>query len=81
MLEKIKSAFLQIVTEGDNKTHCFVRWTALLGTAQGLGMQAWDVFGNHAAFDLEHFGIGLGAILATAGAAMGLKRDTPKEPS
>lgn len=78
-MKNIKEWFLHIVTEPDGKTHCFVRWTALVGTVQGLGMQAWAVFGQHAAFDLQAFGIGLGAIIATAGMAMGLKKDTPKE--
>jgi hypothetical protein len=77
MFTAIKSALHDMVTEPDGVSHCPVRWLALLGTGQGLGMQAWAVFVQHAAFDLQTFGIGMGAMLAAVGAALGIKKDSP----
>lgn len=75
MFAKLKEAFLHIVTENNNKTHCLIRWTALVGTVQGLGLQFWHVVGQNAPFDFQAFGIGLGALIATVGAALGMKKD------
>lgn len=72
----LKQAFKNIVTEPDNKTHCLVRWTALIGVIQGLGLQAYVVVWKGAPFDLQAFGLGLGAIIVAAGAAMGIKKDS-----
>lgn len=66
-----------LVTEPDNKTLCPVRVIALVGTIQGLGLQFYAVVYQHAAFDIQQFGVGLGAVLTTAGVALGLKKDTP----
>ncbi len=71
--------FNDILTEPDGKTVCFIRIVAFAGIIQGLGMQAWTVFVQHSAFNLQEFGVGLGAIIATVGAALGMKKDTPKE--
>lgn len=79
MFDKLKKWTHNVFSETDNETICPVRLIAVFGTLQGLGMQAWDVFGNHAAFNLEQFGIGLGAILTTAGVALGLKKDSPRK--
>ena len=79
MFDKIKGWIHNIVSETDNKTICPVRVLAILGTLQGLGIQAWDVIGNHAAFNLEQFGIGMGAMLGSLGLALGFKKDSPKE--
>jgi hypothetical protein len=65
-------------TEPDNQTFCPIRLLGILGTAQGLTMAAYDVFLQHAHFDLQNYGLGLGATLAALGAALGFKKDTPK---
>jgi hypothetical protein len=78
-MKRLANWFRQLVTEPDNKTHCPIRWVALLGTLQGLSMQAYQVFIQHAAFNLQEYGVGLGAIIATVGAALGMKKDTPKD--
>lgn len=77
MFDKIKTAISNMLTEPDNKTHCPVRIIAIIGSLQGLGMQAYDVFVQHAHIDLQAFGVGLGATLAAVGAALGFKKDTP----
>ena len=56
-----------IVTEGDNATHCIVRWVAALGSVNGLGLAAYDVIGKGMHFDVQAYGIGFGAILAAVG--------------
>ena len=67
---------LQLVTGKDNKTHDVVRWGGLLGTLQALAFTAYDVIGHAAHFNLQEYGIGLGALLGAVGAALGLKKDT-----
>jgi hypothetical protein len=69
----------QLVTGKDNQTHDIVRWAALLGVIQALGLTIYDVVGNNIHFDLQNFGIGMGALLGATGAALGMKKDT--EPS
>lgn len=79
MLDRIKRIFKDWVTEPDGITHCPIRWVAVIGIFQGLGTEVYTVFWQHAAFDLQAFGVGLGAIIATVGAALGMKKDTPKD--
>ena len=67
----------QIITEPDNSTICVVRVTALVGTAQYLGLGTLHYFQHHI-FDPQSYAIGFGAILGGLGAALGLKRDSPK---
>lgn len=64
-------------TEPDNTTICPVRVVGILGTLQGLASHAYSVFWLHSAFDLQTFGIGLGATLAALGGALGFKKDSP----
>lgn len=79
MIEKLKMWFKHLLTEPDNATPCFVRWTAFIGALQGFLMHGWSVFVQHAPFNLQEYGVGMGAILFAVGAALGLKKDTPKE--
>ena len=66
----------QIVTGKDNKTHDVIRWGAVLGILQALGLSAYDVIAHNAHFDLQAYGVGLGALFAAVGAALGMKKDT-----
>jgi hypothetical protein len=66
----------QLVTGKDNQTHDVIRWAAVLGVLQALGLSAFDVVAHNAHFNLQEFGIGLGALLAAVGAALGMKKDT-----
>lgn len=68
--------FLQLVTGKDGQTHDLVKWSAVLGTLQGLGLTAYDTIVNHVHFDIQSFGIGLGALLAAVGAALKFKDGT-----
>lgn len=74
----IKKIIKDSFTEPDNETFCPVRLVGITGALQGLAMCAYDVVGQHAHVDLQNYGIGLGAIVAATGVALGMKKDTPK---
>ncbi len=67
-----------LVTEPDNKTFCPVRVIALIGCFQYLATELHNYIA-HAVFDPQAFAVGLGALVAGTGVALGLKKDTPKE--
>jgi hypothetical protein len=69
-------ALKDIVTGIDGETHDIARWIAAAASLEGLGLVAYDVIWQHAHFDLQTFGIGLGAVLVSLGAALRLKQDT-----
>lgn len=77
MWEKMKKIIHNISTEPDNTTICPVRLTALGGTTYAFGCHFWQTFIQHTPFDMQSFSIGLGAILATLGASLAVKKDTP----
>lgn len=79
MFDAIKKACKHLVTEPDNQTFCPVRVIALLGSFEYLGVSAHNYFA-HQVFDPQSFAIGFGALIGGAGVALGLKKDTPKEP-
>ena len=66
----------QCVTEPDNSTVCPVRVIAIAGCAQFLGLTIAH-YCQHHIFDAQNFAIGFAAILGGAGAALGMKKDTP----
>jgi hypothetical protein len=68
--------FKHIVTGKDNQTHDVVRWGAVLGTLQALGLSSYDVIAHNAHFDLQAYGVGLGTLFAAVGAALGMKKDS-----
>lgn len=72
----MKEALLNLVTGKDNQTHDLIRWLGLLGFIQALALQAYVVIWRGQPFDLQAFGVGLGALLVTVGAALGMKKDT-----
>lgn len=76
MLNKIKTAIGHILTEPDNVTVCPVRVLGILGALQGLASSAYQVFWLHSPFDLQAYGLGLGATLLALGLALGMKKDT-----
>ena len=70
----------QLLTGIDNETHDLVRWIGLGGSLTALGLQIYVVVVKGQAFDLQAFGIGLGALVASVGAALGLKAKTEPAP-
>lgn len=71
----MKKFLLQVFTEPNNHTFCPVRCIGVLAVIQGLGLSAYTVVVQHAAFDLLAYGGGIGALLGTLGAALGMKKD------
>ena len=68
-----------IVTGIDGVSYDIVRVLAVLGVAEALGLAAYVVVIKGQPFDLQNYGIGLGAIFVSVGIALKLKSDT--EPS
>lgn len=66
------------LTEPDNTTFCPVRCAAILGVLHYFGTST-AAYIQHGTFDPQAWAIGFGALLAGVGAALGLKKDTPKE--
>jgi hypothetical protein len=73
----MKSIIKQLFTEPDNQTFCPVRLLAVAGSLQYLALGVAH-YVQHAVFDPQGFAIGFGALLGGVGAALGLKKDSPK---
>ena len=70
-------AFHDWFTEPDNKTYCLVKAIAASGTLVFFVCSVIHVTTNHA-FSFTDFGLGLGSIMAGAGGALMMKKDTPR---
>jgi len=66
---------LHVITEPDNQTFCPIRVIALIGCLQYFGLNTAN-FIRHGVFDPQAYAIGLGALIAGAGVALGLKKDS-----
>jgi hypothetical protein len=75
MMDWIRKQLRDIFTEPDGKTICPIRVIGIFATLQGIGLAAFDVLVQHAHFDLQAYGVGLGATLAALGLALGMKKD------
>jgi hypothetical protein len=65
-----------VLTGADGKTHDIGRWFGVLAGSNGLFLSMWDVLHNHAHFDVQAYGVGMGALAAGVGAFLGLKAKT-----
>jgi spore maturation protein SpmB len=72
-----KHMLKQCLTEPDNETFCPIRIVSVMGVLTFFGLAVAN-YVQHAAFDPQAFALGLGALLTGVGAALGLKKDTPK---
>lgn len=70
----------QMLTGADNQTHDVLRWVGLAGSLTALCLQIYVVVGKGQPFDIQSFGIGLGALVAAVGAALGMKHNTEPQP-
>jgi protein-S-isoprenylcysteine O-methyltransferase Ste14 len=66
------------LTEPDNQTFCPVRCAALLGIGHYFATST-AAYVQHGVFDPQAWAVGFGALLAGVGAALGLKKDSPKQ--
>lgn len=73
--------FKQILTGKDGETHDVIRWLALAAVVVALGLQIYVVaYKCSQPFDMQAFGLGLGAVFASVGAALKLKEGSEPEP-
>lgn len=80
-MSKFSKWFKDTMTEPDGETICPVRILALVGFLYALFVHGWSIFVLHAVFDLTSFGIAYGTMIATLGAALGLKTDSKGKPN
>lgn len=66
----------EIVTESDNRTHNIHKHLALISVVVGLSLEIYVVVKGQQ-FDIQTFGIGVGALLTGTGAALRLSQESP----
>jgi len=79
MLGNIRTFIKNIGTGKDGETHDVIRWTAIWTTVTALGLTIYNVMYKGMVFDIQSFGIGMGAVFAAVGAALKLKETTEPE--
>ena len=65
----------QLLTESDNVTHDIYRYLALVSILVGLGLMIYSVVWQGKEFDMQAFGVGVGALFTGVGIALGLKKE------
>lgn len=70
----------QLLTGKDGATHDVVRWLAVLSIVVGLGLAIYVVVWKSQPFDLQAYGLGIGAVFLGVGGALKLKADTEPAP-
>jgi hypothetical protein len=71
----MRDVIRQLVTESDNTTHDLYRYLALASIVVGLSLMIYSVVVKGQPFDMQTFGIGVGALFAGVGVALGLKKE------
>lgn len=72
--------FVDILTGIDGESFDIIRVLALVSVAMALALEAYVVICKGQPFDVQAFGIGMGAVFAAAGAALAMKSKTEPEP-
>lgn len=80
-MNKLKKWIHDALTEPGNDVVCPVRLMAVGGFIYAGCTHAWTIYMQHAAFDLQSFGMGYGAMIAMIGVSLGLKSDTKPDVS
>lgn len=71
----IRNVLRQLVTEPDNVTHDLYRYLSIISIVAGLWLQVYAVGWKDQPFDMQAFGLGIGALFAGVGVALGLKKE------
>ena len=67
----------QLLTGKDGQTHDIMRWLCLVTCLAALGLEIYVVAVIRTqSFDVQSFGIGMGAVFAAVGAGLKLKEGT-----
>lgn len=77
-MNSIKELLSNIFTEPDNATFCIVKIGAGLTVVYALAVAAYHHIYLKEAFVIQDFGLGMGAVFAGVGVALGLKKDSPE---
>ena len=72
----MKQFFKDMVTTKDGESFDVGRVLWIISVFTFLGLAGWDVVMNHARFNMQDFGVGIGMTLAAGGAALMLKAKT-----
>lgn len=64
----------QLLTESDNATHDLYRYIALCSAVSGIAFQGYAIYRGQP-YSIQDFGVGMGALLAGVGVALGLKKE------
>ena len=76
----MKVMLKQLFTGADNQTQDIGRWLAALSGVSGIFFQGYAIIVHQAAFSMQDFGVGTGALAVGVGAMLKLKQDTePKD--
>ena len=76
----MKNIITQLLTGKDGYTHDVVRWLGVLAVLVALGLAIYVVAWKNQAFDIQSFGLGIGTVFASLGAALKLKENTEPTP-
>ncbi len=71
----IRAVIRQLITESDNRTHDIARYLAVLSILSGIGLSVAAVW-QGVPFAMQDYGIGIGALFAGVGVALGLKKES-----
>ena len=77
----LKDVVLQLMTESDNLTHDLYRYLAVASIVTGLGLQIYVIGWKSQPFDMQMFGVGVGALFTGVAIALKLKRETVDNPA
>jgi len=67
---------VQLLTGKDGQTHDVFRWLVLVNCLTAVGLEIYSVAYKGQPFDMQAFGIGIGAVFTGAGAGLKLKEST-----
>ena len=71
----LREIIRECMTESDGITHDLYRYLSVLSIVVGLGLQVYSIVWRGQAFEMQTFGIGVGALFAGVGVALGLKKE------
>lgn len=76
----------QCLTNSDNETASLIKILTMLTVLVALGLSMFDVIKQGRPFDIQSFGIGMGALFGLVGAALGVSANAemetvPKSPT
>lgn len=71
----------QTLTGSDNETASLIKILSMLTVVVGLGLTIFDVVKMGRPFDIQSFGIGMGALFGLVGAALGVSFTSEIDPN